>query len=1507
MKKNRKTSTYLILTVLFCLSLLFGVTAMHSPAKSAFAAAEQNSLSKTMHIVSKDSDYVLLATAVPASAVNGEDDYVMGYTVNGVNHDVAVLYRTIVLISGDGSVEYAPKDIFGDGFEEGYLLLVDEFAYTPGATFDFNAYFTNVTQNVSYSATSYSNESFTVSFNTNGGTEIADQSVYKYASAVKPSNPKKTGYDFVKWQLNGKDYEFPSAITSSITLDAVWELKDYTKYTINSVSNTDIDARYAGETINVALPSKFNGAQVIYSKIGDNFVNAEIIGGNAVINVSDLPLGESSCIIFTYKNGVYASASVAFTKATAILTTKADLNALSALSSDADMRENYWGGYFILGSDIDMGGAALTTVAAYRSGNDGKGFVGTFDGRGHSISNFTLGYWGYGLFGGLGSGSVVKNVSFINVAHPGYTALLGISNGTVNISNVYVHYKSVNYPGTDDVTGMLLGTVWGDSSIKNVIVDLSETGIDFGDKSGADALVFNNKVDCFTDCYVVGAGNIKMSYQNTGFTTGRYATMDAFIAANVSFAGFDADTFGIVDGVPAFVQTYLDKKYEYAPTYSVANTDIDARREQTVTLDLPSGVKNYSLKWAHYNGAAVEGVSVNSDSTEATITVSALPTGESSVTLLFVNNNDRKSVKYDFTKATAIIKTVSDWNEICGTGGLSYAADERTNYYGGYFILGSDVQCDGVALNSIAGFNSTDKEGGFVGTIDGRGYTIDNFTFGYYGWGLIGGIEDGSVIKNISFTNVAHPGYTSLLGIRGGIVDISNVYVQYKSIVYPGDSDCTGLLLGLYRDSSIRNVVIDVSRAGFDFSGKANAFVWGYNARPSSYSNCYFIGSSSAKLFYNNTSYTTGRYASWNAFVAANNDLSSFAAKYWDKIDGKVIGNSAQKYIVDYTEHLSENVLHNVSVTDGNEYLVRNGATEYKIVVRSKYTTTAYSGFEYLQNYLGYAGGCTFKTVKESKATWSADAKYIVFGCESLFEAAGLTMPEQDLGTHGYYIKTVGKSVFIMGEDTGLRNGALEFLHHAIGFEPYSSDTIVYDKANNIRLPVFDIADKPDMELLYLSGGQTKGEISVLYRSIEDPSVPINGNTVHNSFCYLPKGTYQSSHAKWYAYNVEQLCYTAHGDSQELAAMQDTLFENLKTYLNAYPNQTLVTITQEDSDNWCNCSTCRASKTKYGTDAAVVVKFCNAIARKLDAYLTEQAQASGKAKRQVDLIFFAYLKTASAPVKVVNGEYVPIDNDVVCDDNVGVYYAPIRASFTESLYSDVNATYRKDLEAWSALTDNVYVWFYETNFTDYLYPYSTFDSFMESYRCLKTNHAKFIMPQGVFDSQASTGFNVLKDYLNSKAAWNVNVSTKELIDGFFDNYFMDASVPMRKYFDEMRAYYKYLRQTNSSVVTGGIYDDIDRTSLWPKAMLERWLSYIDSAYSAIEKYSEADTELYEKLFNHIKLESMAIRYMLLDLYSSSYSSSDLNKMRAAFVADANALGITRVSENKDFSELFSSW
>ncbi len=65
--------------------------------------------------------------------------------------------------------------------------------------------------------------SYTVTFDSDGGSAVASQTVESGAKATEPSDPTKDGYTFEGWvDADGNAYSFDSAITMNITLTATW-------------------------------------------------------------------------------------------------------------------------------------------------------------------------------------------------------------------------------------------------------------------------------------------------------------------------------------------------------------------------------------------------------------------------------------------------------------------------------------------------------------------------------------------------------------------------------------------------------------------------------------------------------------------------------------------------------------------------------------------------------------------------------------------------------------------------------------------------------------------------------------------------------------------------------------------------------------------------------------------------------------------------------------------------------------------------------------------------------------------------------------------------------------------------------------------------------------------------------------------------------------------------------------------------------------------------------------
>ena len=128
--------------------------------------------------------------------------------------------------------------------------------------------------------------------------------------------------------------------------------------------------------------------------------------------------------------------------------------------------------------------------------------------------------------------------------------------------------------------------------------------------------------------------------------------------------------------------------------------------------------------------------------------------------------------------------------------------------------------------------------------------------------------------------------------------------------------------------------------------------------------------------------------------------------------DGNNTGSAARELVSE--SHLSSKGLHKISVTaNANRKFIENGKTDYTIVYADG--DHGKRAAEFLVKQAFAASGAYINAIPASeyeKAYESGD-KLIVIGVKSLFDAAGLTMPSDEIGVTGYYLTTKDNSAFI--------------------------------------------------------------------------------------------------------------------------------------------------------------------------------------------------------------------------------------------------------------------------------------------------------------------------------------------------------------------------------------------------------------------------------------------------------------------------------------------------------------
>ena len=592
-----------------------------------------------------------------------------------------------------------------------------------------------------------------------------------------------------------------------------------------------------------------------------------------------------------------------------------------------------------------------------------------------------------------------------------------------------------------------------------------------------------------------------------------------------------------------------------------------------------------------------------------------------------------------------------------------------------------------------------------------------------------------------------------------------------------------------------------------------------------------------------------------------------------------------------------------------NYKLVDNGTTAYKIVIEDNASKDEKLAAQEITQLFAESTSISLMTVKASEVAYNADAKLIILGDTQYTQNAGVnvaTIPQE-----GFTLKTVGSNLFILGKDKGVVYGSYEFLEKAVGYEYYLKDVYALDKnVTNLNMPKLNFSDSPD--ILYradawMAETSTLGETRARIRQFQDAFM-FHGISyhIHNTFFWLPKSLYQREHPGWYSDDGGQLCYTAHGDAQELADMQETMLEEFKAQVEYYFSRgdyrQAISFTQQDDDSWCTCEACSKVLSTKGANSAGIIQFLNPIAREFKTWLNTTYPG-----HEVSIVFFAYQNSENAPVVEVNGSYAPIDDSVVMEDNLAVWIAPIGADFTRKISDFKNTAMYTTFQKWSALTENFYVWGYDTNFSNYLMGYDTFNALPEFYRYVRSFGTQYMFNQGQAYSEQSTltRFDALKVALNYQLMWDADLDVKRFTDRFFATWFGVASTEMREYYESYRRWLEYIKtELNSS---GGVYRDSFTAQEYPKQVLMGWQENIENAYKAIESLQDSNPTEYQKIYNRISAEKIAIQYGLIAIHGHTYTLDTLLVMKQTFKDEAIELGFKQVREGTSINTLWDSW
>ncbi len=541
-------------------------------------------------------------------------------------------------------------------------------------------------------------------------------------------------------------------------------------------------------------------------------------------------------------------------------------------------------------------------------------------------------------------------------------------------------------------------------------------------------------------------------------------------------------------------------------------------------------------------------------------------------------------------------------------------------------------------------------------------------------------------------------------------------------------------------------------------------------------------------------------------------------------------------------------VLVSASVLHGAEPLLlsKNSRTDYTIVVGDAATPVEQTAARELKEHLDSVTGAGFIVVTESEA--DATKPQLVVGnskrMKELLPALDVTKIKDD----GIVIKSAGQNIVFVGHP---RRGTLyavnTFLEDVVGIRWWTSTESFIPKRPTLEIPEQNVEYAP--KLIYREA---------YYRDAFDgvfaSRMKCNGNMVrttpeygghykfqhfvHSFFPLLPPEKYFKDHPEWYSeidgkrkHEHAQLCLTND-------AMRAELTKNALEGLRKNPDAGFISISQNDWYGSCTCDPCKAVDDEEGSQAGTLIRFVNKVAEEIEKEFPDV---------WVETLAYQYTRK---PPKLVKPR-----------KNVVIRLCTIECSFVQPLESgEQNKPLREDMQGWSKIADNLFVWDYTVNFSAYMLPHPNHRVLASNVRFFVDNNTIGLFAQG--DSFCTAGdFARLKTWVLSRLMWNPSLDENKLFHEFVTGYYGPDAAPIIEEYRKL------------------ILDEAEKSGVYLKCFMNTTSDWLDSdtlskAVALMDKAVAAAKD--DTVRNRIRRDRLPIDLVFMKEYHSLKRQAALN-------------------------------
>jgi len=485
--------------------------------------------------------------------------------------------------------------------------------------------------------------------------------------------------------------------------------------------------------------------------------------------------------------------------------------------------------------------------------------------------------------------------------------------------------------------------------------------------------------------------------------------------------------------------------------------------------------------------------------------------------------------------------------------------------------------------------------------------------------------------------------------------------------------------------------------------------------------------------------------------------------------------------------------------------IVRDGRSDYTIVLPESSAKMEEQAAEMIQSHIQKMTGCLIPI----EAGGDPSGEHLIFlSPATRGDDMSAIVPGGDLEEDGFSIRTDGSRLFIAGgREKGLLYGVHTLLEDYWGCRRWSAEEMDIPLKKTLRLPFIDRTEAPFFRHREIHMPDTFDSGYADWHKLDNRDVRSSewGMWVHTFDDLVPPDRYFKEHPEYYS----EINGVRVPDAQLCLANPDVFMrvvEGLRERMADRPEAKYWSVSQNDTYYPCQCEECRKLEEQYGGPSGAILHFVNRVAREFPDKIIST---------------LAYQYSRPAPVGIRP------------EKNVNIMLCTIELNRSRPIAEDpLSADFRKDIEDWGRLTDNIILWDYVVQFRNLIDPFPNLRVLKPNIRFFAANNVRLMFQQG--SGGLRSEFHRLRTYLIAKLLWDPEADVDALMDDFLSGYYGPAAPFIQRY---IRIMHDALEETNGDLGIYGYPWDGAETYLRPE-LIREYGNLFDRAAAAVEGHPD---------------------------------------------------------------------